>query len=108
MDLNASSIFNRNISVLTEEMGVPESSRKFRESYIVPAFTNDHNAGAMIESMYMDATTDYQESAFVVGFNTAMQFMMGCMPGQIAKLEKKIELLEAIPTLKKVMDGVSL
>ncbi|MDR0326578.1 MAG: hypothetical protein LBI19_10870 [Oscillospiraceae bacterium] len=80
MILDAGTIFDRNEAAYSAAMGTPESSGRFREQYIDPAFETDTRAGQKIEAAFWGAVCEYQREGFITGFKAAAQLLMGCMP----------------------------
>ena len=82
MKLDARAIFTASPESFSQAMGTPESVEAFREKFITPAFERNPDEGHEIEFAFWEALRDFQESAFVVGFNAAAQLLMSCTQGE--------------------------
>ncbi|MCL2338205.1 MAG: hypothetical protein FWC60_12405 [Firmicutes bacterium] len=80
--LDAAAVFNANQADFSSEAGTPESSNVFHEEFINPAYERNRAEGLAMSAAYGSAIADYQRDGFIVGFNAAMQLVMGCMRGK--------------------------
>jgi len=74
---SAKFMFENNITEIYRQVGEPESAKRFYKNYITPALEKDSNSE--IEADYGDVKGDCQFDGFVLGFNTAVKFIMGCV-----------------------------
>ena len=74
---SAKFMFENNIAEIHSQLGEPESVKSFTENYITPALKADSQSD--IEIVFVEAISDCQFDGFVLGFNTAVKFLIGCV-----------------------------
>ena len=76
---NAIFMFENNIAEIHRELGESESAARFTENYIAPAIKAAYESGADFERDFVEVMSDCQFDGFVLGFNTAVKFLFGCV-----------------------------
>jgi hypothetical protein len=59
-------------------VGEPESAARFTENHITTLRKKDCQAGDDLERDFIEVMSDCQFDGFVLGFNTAVKFLLGC------------------------------
>ena len=79
---DAKRIFDSNLTHFSNLAGTPKSAEVFQDEYILPAYKRRTGEGTALDEAYGEAIADFQRDGFVVGFNTAVQLLMGCMSSE--------------------------
>ena len=86
MKLDAGKIFDTNEVAISAGMGTPASAEYFREGFIDLVSKVDNRVGRELEAAFLEAICDYQREGFIIGFKSAFQLLMDCMPGNNAQI----------------------
>ena len=73
--LDAREIFNHNHEEISESIGMPESYNNFYKQFVDTLYSKDWDAGRNMEDLFLTTVCDFQEDAYVFGFNQAMQLL---------------------------------
>jgi hypothetical protein len=71
-------MFENSLAEIHHGVGEPESAARFTEKYITALREKDYEAGDDLERDFIDVMSDCQFDGFVLGFNTAVKFLLGC------------------------------
>jgi len=70
-------MFENNMTEIHSQLREPESVRSFSDKYIIPVVKKDSDSE--IEAEFVEAISECQFDGFVLGFNTAVKFLLGCI-----------------------------
>jgi methenyltetrahydromethanopterin cyclohydrolase len=71
-------MFENSLTEIHRGVGEPESAARFEEKYTDLALKVSAETSDDFESDFVEVISDCQFDGFVLGFNTAVKFLLGC------------------------------